>query len=79
MNQKQYVIFHDDCEITVLLLAGDRTHMESVREGVIKQMDTNPYVDNGIVAEMDYLARWEITGGKLGKDFDMNQIMEVTW
>ena len=76
---KQYAIFHDDCEIMVTLLEGTIDSMPTVRDFIIADMDADTNKEHGYVESYPFWrANWEITGYKLSKDFDMNQILEIT-
>lgn len=75
-----YAIFSEkhDCEIWVNLKLGDRESMDTVRELIKHEMDTNPDLEEGYVESYPFFkADWKVVGGKLDYDFDVNQILEV--
>jgi len=75
-----YAIFSEkhDCEIWVNLKLGDRESMNTVRELIKHEMDTNPDLEEGYVESYPFFqADWKVVGGKLDYDFDVNQILEV--
>jgi hypothetical protein len=80
MMSNTYAIFSEkhDCEIWVNLKLGDRESMNTVRELIKHEMDTNPDLEEGYVESYPFFqADWKVVGGKLDYDFDVNQILEV--
>jgi hypothetical protein len=80
MMSNTYAIFSEkhDCEIWVNLKLGDRESMNTVRELIKHEMDTNPDLEEGYVESYPFFqADWKVVGGKLDYDFDFNQIMDV--
>jgi hypothetical protein len=75
-----YAIFNRkfDCEIWVNLKVGNRESMDTVRELISYQLDDEPSLEAGYVESYPFFqADWQCVGGRLGKDFDCNQVLEV--
>ena len=77
---KQYAIFHDDCEIIVTVLYSDDANesMNTIRDFVIDQMDSDTNLDKGYIESYPFWkAEWEITGYGLPSGFDTKQIIDL--
>lgn len=76
-----YAIFNQkyDCEIWVDLKLGDLDSIDTVRELISYELESNPSMDSGYVESYPFFqADWKIVGGRLDKGFDFNKVMEVT-
>lgn len=75
-----YAIFNRkfDCEIWVNVKVGTRDSMDTVRELISYQLDDEPSLEAGYVESYPFFqADWQCVGGRLGADFDCNQVLEV--
>ena len=77
---KTYAIFNRkyDCEIWVNLKWGTLESMDTVREMIFIDLEANPSLEAGYVESYPFFqAEWQSVGGRMDKDFDFNQILEV--
>jgi hypothetical protein len=75
-----YAIFNRkfDCEIWVNLKVGTLESMDTVRELISYQLDTDPSLEAGYVESYPFFqADWQCVGGRMDRGFDFNQILEV--
>lgn len=79
---KTYAIFNQkhDCEIWVSLKEGDIDSIDTIKELISYELDSNPSMDSGYVESYPFFqADWTIVGGRFEPDFNFNQVMEVDW
>ena len=77
---KTYAIFNRkfDCEIWVNLKVGTLESMDTAREMIFMDLEANPSLEAGYVESYPFFqAEWQAVGGRMDKDFDFNQILEV--
>jgi hypothetical protein len=78
---KTYAIFNQkhDCEIWVSLKEGNIDSIDTIKELISYEIDSDPSIYSGYVESYPFFqADWKIVGGRLDKGFDFNQIMEVS-
>ena len=79
---KTYAIFNQkhDCEIWVELILGDKDSLDTIKELIGYEMDSEPSLEAGYIESYPFFqANWQIVGGKFEPDFDFNKVMEVDW
>jgi hypothetical protein len=77
---KTYAIFNRkfDCEIWVNLKVGTLESMDTARELIFIDLEADPSLERGYVESYPFFqAEWECVGGRMDRDFDFNQILEV--
>jgi hypothetical protein len=77
---KTYAIFNRkfDCEIWVNLKVGTLESMDTARELIFIDLEADPSLEAGYVESYPFFqAEWKAVGGRMDRDFDFNQILEV--
>ena len=77
---KTYAIFNRkyDSEIWVNLKVGTLESMDTIREMISYELDVDPSLEAGYVESYPFFqAEWQAVGGRMDRDFDFNQILEV--
>jgi hypothetical protein len=75
-----FAIFNQkfDCEIWVNLKLGDRESIDTIRELIKYELDANDSIEGGYVESYPFFqANWKIVGGRMGRPFDFDQVLEV--
>jgi hypothetical protein len=75
-----YAIFYKefDCEVWVTLKVGDRESIDTIKELLFYEIEDKG-LDSGYIESYPFFqADWEIVGGRLDRDFDFNQVLEVS-
>jgi len=77
---KTYAIFSQkhDAEVWVNLKLGDRESIDTARELIFMEMDSDPNLEEGYVESYPFFqAYWKVVGGRLDHPFDFDQILDV--
>lgn len=77
---KTYSIFNQkyDCEIWVELILGSSESLDTIKELINYELDSDPSMEAGYLESYPFFqANWEIVGYGFEKGFNFNQVIEV--